>query len=102
MANQTVGLQDLVERVADETGLNKSQARKAVDAILHTIEQSLSKGEEVRLTGFGTFKVRETAERMGRNPRTGEPTKIAAGRRPAFSAGSRFTEAVRGGGTRQG
>ncbi len=93
-----VGLQDLIDRVSDEGGINKTQARKAVQAVISTIEQALARGEEVRLTGFGTFRVRQTAERMGRNPRTGEPTRIAAGKRPAFSPGSRFVEAVRGGG----
>jgi DNA-binding protein HU-beta len=96
--NTMVGLPDVVSRVARESGLTQTQARKAIDAFLNAISTSLADGEEVRLTGFGTFRVRETAERMGRNPRTGEPTRIAAARRPAFSPGARLTEQVRGDG----
>jgi nucleoid DNA-binding protein len=89
-----IGKQDLTNTVAQETGLNKSQANRALDATLGAISSALSKGNEVRLTGFGTFKVTSTKARTGRNPRTGAPISIAAGRRPGFSAGSRLRESV--------
>jgi nucleoid DNA-binding protein len=89
-----IGKTELANQIAQEAGLNKSQASRALDATLNAIQSALSKGEEVRLTGFGTFRVNETKARTGRNPRTGEPLTIAAGRRPSFSAGSRLREAV--------
>ena len=92
-----IGIQDLTARVGREAGLSQAQARKAVDTVLRTIGEELARGEEVRLTGFGTFRVRQTAERMGRNVRTGEAIPIAAGRRPAFSPGARLAQQVRDG-----
>lgn len=90
-----VGKTELAGHVAQETGLNKSQATRALDATLEAISGHLGKGDEVRLTGFGTFRVSETKARTGRNPRTGDEIKIAAGRRPGFTAGSRLREAVK-------
>jgi DNA-binding protein HU-beta len=96
-----VATQELIDRIAKEVGVSKAQARRTVDAMIETIQESLARGEEVRLTGFGTFRVQQTAERVGRNPRTGEPMRIPAGKRPAFSPGTRLVEVVKGqGGTR--
>jgi DNA-binding protein HU-beta len=92
----TVGKSELQQKVAQEAGLNKAQAGRAVDAVLNSIEGALKKGEEVRLTGFGSFRVTHTKARTGRNPRTGESISIKAGKRPAFSPGSRLKEAVGG------
>lgn len=89
-----LGKGDLASRVAEQTGLNKSQANRALDATLDAISRALGNGDEVRLTGFGTFRVSETKARTGRNPRTGSPINIEAGRRPGFSAGSRLRESV--------
>lgn len=89
-----VGKQELTQDVAEQAGLNKAQAGRAVDAVLSSITNALSRGEEVRLTGFGNFRVTETAARTGRNPRTGETLNIPAGKRPAFSPGSRLKQAV--------
>ncbi|HEV3312867.1 MAG TPA: HU family DNA-binding protein [Chloroflexota bacterium] len=89
-----IGKTELAGTVAQETGLNKSQAARALDATLDAISGHLGGGDEVRLTGFGTFRVSETKARTGRNPRTGAPISIAAGRRPGFTAGSRLREAV--------
>jgi DNA-binding protein HU-beta len=91
-----VGKAELEQQVAEEAGLNKAQARRAVDAVFNAITNSLSQGEEVRLTGFGNFRVTQTAARQGRNPRTGESINIPAGKRPAFSPGSRLKQAVGG------
>jgi DNA-binding protein HU-beta len=87
---------ELIQSVARETGLPQSQASKVVNAVFDTIASNLQRGEEVRLTGFGTFRMLETKERPGRNPRTGEPITIPAGRRVGFTAGSGLTDFDRG------
>ncbi|HZT95405.1 MAG TPA: HU family DNA-binding protein [Chloroflexota bacterium] len=89
-----IGKTELAGQIAQETGLNKSQATRALDATLNAIGNALGSGDEVRLTGFGTFRVSETKARTGRNPRTGAPINIAAGRRPGFTAGSRLRDSV--------
>ena len=91
-----IGKSELQQQVAQEAGLNKAQAGRAVDAVLSGIESALKNGEEVRLTGFGSFRVTSTKARTGRNPRTGESISIAAGRRAAFTPGSRLKQAVGG------
>jgi DNA-binding protein HU-beta len=78
---------DLVATVADETGLSRKDAAKAVDGVFDAITSALKSGDEVRLVGFGTFTVAERAASEGRNPRTGEPIQIAASRVPKFKAG---------------
>jgi DNA-binding protein HU-beta len=85
---------DVEAYVADETNLTRAQAKKAVDAVFGCITKSLAKGGEVRVTGFGSFKVTATKARTGRNPRTNEPMKIPAGKRPTFKAGTGLKEAV--------
>lgn len=91
-----IGKTELAQKVAEKAGLNKAQANRAVDAVLDTISSELQNGGEVRLTGFGNFRVTNTAARTGRNPRTGESIQIAAGKRPAFSPGSRLKQVVSG------
>ncbi len=90
-----VGKGELASRIAEKAGLSTAQANKALNTVLDSIADSLEKGDEVRLTGFGTFRVAETKERTGRNPRTGEPLKIPAGRRISFSASSKLTEGIK-------
>lgn len=85
---------DLIAHVADNTGLTKADAAKAVDAVLDSITGSLKQGDEVRLVGFGTFTVAKRAASEGRNPRTGETIKIPASKRPKFSAGKALKDAV--------
>ncbi len=85
---------DLVAEVADATGLTKADAAKAVDSVLDSITNSLKKGDEVRLVGFGTFTVAKRAASEGRNPRTGETIKIPASKRPKFTAGKALKDAV--------
>ena len=85
---------DLIAGVADVTGLTKADAAKAVDAVLDSITGALKKGKEVRLVGFGTFKVSKRAASEGRNPRTGETIKIPASKRPKFTAGKALKDAV--------
>ena len=86
---------EFVDRVADQAGLGKSEAGKAVDAALKVIEETLSRGGEVNFTGFGKFTVAERGARQGVNPQTGERIEIAASKVPRFSAGSALKSAVK-------
>ena len=85
---------DLIAAVAEKTGLKKKDAEAAVAAILSTVAENLAKGEKVSLVGFGTFEVKERAERDGRNPSTGESIKIAASKRPVFTAGKALKDQI--------
>ena len=85
---------DLVSYIAEETSLTKVDSQKALEAALKGIEETLQKGEDVRLIGFGSFSVTKIAAREGRNPRTGDKIKIAASNRPVFKAGKELKEAV--------
>ncbi|WP_207479098.1 HU family DNA-binding protein [Arenibaculum pallidiluteum] len=87
---------DLVAHVAQAAGLQKSQAAKAVEAVFAGITETLKKGGDVRLVGFGSFSVGQRAAREGRNPRTGETIKIAASKQPKFSAGKGLKDALNG------
>ncbi|MDO6442313.1 MULTISPECIES: HU family DNA-binding protein [unclassified Marinobacter] len=87
--------QELIDSVAEQTGLSKADSKKAVDAVFSTISKSLGRGKPVNLTGFGTFTVRERAARMGRNPRTGGALKIAPSKVPALRAGKKLRDTVK-------
>lgn len=88
---------DVAVAVAKRTGTSNKKASEVVDATLDTIVGALGRGEEVRLSGFGAFRIAERKARTARNPRTGQRINVAASKRPAFSAGSRLTAAVKGG-----
>ena len=77
---------DLVNVVAAETKLAKKDVDAVIAATVAAITDALKQGDKVQLIGFGTFEVKATAEREGRNPKTGETIKIAAAKKPAFSA----------------
>lgn len=85
---------ELVAAVA-EKGFSKKDAEKAVAAVFGSIEEALKAGDKVQLIGFGTFEVRERAEKQGRNPRTGETMTFAASKIPAFKAGASLKAAVK-------
>ena len=85
---------ELIERVAQEVKVSTSEAHKHFEAFEQVVTEALKGGEEVRITGFGKFSVRERKAREGRNPQTGEKMKIPAQRVPAFSAGNALKEAV--------
>ena len=85
---------ELVEAVAEETGLTKADATKAIDATFKAITNALANGDKVPLVGFGTFDVSKRAAREGRNPRTGETVTIAARNAVTFKAGSALKDAV--------
>ncbi len=86
---------ELIQAVADYADIPKTVAARAVDGVIHAIEEALGKGESVTLVGFGTFTVRERAARTGRNPRTGEKLKIPASKAPVFRPGKALKEAVK-------
>jgi DNA-binding protein HU-beta len=69
---------DLIERIAKDAGINKTQADAAINSVLSGVEGELKKGGRVTLVGFGTFSVGSRKARTGRNPQTGKPIKIAA------------------------
>ncbi len=85
---------ELVEAVAERTGLAKSDAARAVEAVLGTITETLQRGDQVALAGFGTFVAKVRAARTGRNPRTGEAIAIPAAKAPAFKAGKGLKDAL--------
>lgn len=85
--------QDLIATVADSSGLTKADASKAVEAVFDAVTESLKKGGEVRLVGFGTFSVSQRKASTGRNPRTGETMTIAASNQPKFKAGKALKDA---------
>ncbi|MDY0942391.1 MULTISPECIES: HU family DNA-binding protein [Priestia] len=86
---------ELVDAVATKSELTKQDSKKAVDALFETISNTLAKEEKIQLVGFGTFEVRERAERTGRNPQTGEEMTIPASKAPAFKPGKELKEAVK-------
>ncbi len=85
---------ELVDAMASSAKLSKADTTKAVDAIVKSISKSLKKGERVMLIGFGTFSVAKRAARMGRNPQTGKPLKIAAKKVAKFKAGAALSKKV--------
>ena len=85
---------ELIDVVAGAADLSKSDAAKAVDAVIKSITGALAKGEQVTIAGFGSFVVRARAERSGRNPKTGEAISIPASKIPAFKAGKAMKDAV--------
>ena len=85
---------ELITAIAQETGFSKKDAESALGSVISSITGSLKDGNDVRLVGFGTFKVSKRAARTGRNPRTGESINIAAANVPTFKAGKELKEAV--------
>lgn len=85
---------ELIGALTEKSGLTKKDTEKVLNAFVETITEELQKGEKVALVGFGTFEVRERAERMGRNPKTMEELVIPASKAPAFKAGKALKDAV--------
>lgn len=85
---------ELVDKVAEKSGVTKKQADMVLTAAIEAIMESVSQGEKVTLVGFGSFERRDRKEREGRNPKTGETMVIPATQVPAFSAGKQFKEMV--------
>lgn len=85
---------DLANELRDRFGLTASDSYKIIDIIFDEIEQSLISGEEVKLTGFGTFKILSKSARIGRNPKTGIPAVISARRVVTFKPANEFRKKV--------
>ena len=86
---------EIIGAIANEAGINKAQAGKALDAFTVAVKKSLKKGEKVTLVGFGTFSVGKRNARTGRNPKTGKPIKIAAKKVAKFKPGKGLAESIR-------
>ena len=85
---------DLISKVAEDAGLTKEQAAKAVNCVLANIETTLKDGGKVAMIGFGTFSISERAARTGRNPKTGEAIQIAAKKVVKFKPGKELAASV--------
>jgi len=85
---------DLIDAIASHANLTKADAGRALDGLIQSIQTALKAGDSVALVGFGTFEVKERAERTGRNPQTGAAITIAAAKLPGFKAGKGLKDAV--------
>ena len=85
---------ELIAAVADQSGLSKKDAEKALTAIIDTIIKTVAEGDKIQLTGFGTFEQRQRNARTGIDPRTGNSIEIPASKVPAFKAGKGFKDIV--------
>jgi DNA-binding protein HU-beta len=85
---------DLIDKIAKDASINKTQADSAINSVLAGIEGELKKGGRVTLVGFGTFSVGSRKARTGRNPQTGKPIKIAAKKVAKFTPGAELKAAV--------
>ena len=85
----------LIDKIAANADISKAAAGRVVDALVASITESLQKGDDVALVGFGTFTVRDRAARTGRNPQTGAEIKIAASKVPAFVSGKALKDAIK-------
>ena len=87
---------ELVAAIASETGLMKTDCEKALASLTSNITESLKKGDDVKILGFGNFSVQDRVTRTGRNPRTGDEIQIAACKVPGFKAGKEFKATLNG------
>jgi integration host factor subunit alpha len=85
---------EIANRLFDEVGLNKREAKEFVDAYFEEIRAALESGENVKLSGFGNFQLREKNQRPGRNPKTGEEIPISARRVVTFRPGQKLRARV--------
>jgi len=85
---------DIADRLFDEVGLNKREAKEFVDAFFETIRNALEDGDNVKLSGFGNFQLRDKKQRPGRNPKTGEEIPISARRVVTFRPGQKLRARV--------
>lgn len=90
----TIGRQELSRRIAKQAKLSQKQASEVLETTLDVIREALQDGEEVRLVGFGSFKVRQSAARKGVNPRDRQPIEVPAKERVRFFPGKELSEAV--------
>jgi DNA-binding protein HU-beta len=86
---------ELIDAMAESSGLTKADASRALDGFIGAVTGALSRGDSVTLVGFGTYLVKERAERLGRNPQTGREITISAAKLPSFKAGKAFKDAIK-------
>ena len=86
---------DIVNSLNDEIGLNKREAKELVDSFFDNIKRLLSQGQEIKLSGFGNFQLKNKSSRPGRNPRTGDDVEITARRVVTFKPGQKLKESVK-------
>ena len=84
----------LADLLFEQIGLNKRESKDMVDAFFDLVVDSLISGDDVKISGFGNFQLRNKSARPGRNPKTGEAIKIAASKTAKFSAGKAFKDSV--------
>jgi DNA-binding protein HU-beta len=84
----------MINAIAERANLSKADAGRSLDVLIKTIETTLKSGDSIALVGFGTFAVKERAERTGRNPQTGQEITIAAAKVPSFKPGKGLKDAV--------
>lgn len=85
---------ELIAAIAEQSGLTKKDAEKALNATIDTIIKAVAEGDKIQLTGFGTFEQRQRNARTGCDPRTGNTIEIPASKVPAFKAGKGFKDIV--------
>jgi len=85
---------DLINSIASKSGLNKKNSEAALNAFIASVEEALQAGDKVVLVGFGTFEVKQRAERKGRNPQTKQEITIPASNAPVFKAGKGLKDKV--------
>jgi DNA-binding protein HU-beta len=91
---ETVNKAELVADVAERMGDSKLKAEEAINAVLEAMTAALKRGEDIRLPAFGVFDVKETAERIARNPQTKEEVTVPAGRKARFKPGKALKDAL--------
>ncbi len=100
MSNKTLTRMDLTEAVFREVGLSRNESAALVDSVLQHVSDALARGEQVKISSFGTFSVRQKNARIGRNPKTGEEVPISPRRvlsfRPSHLMKARVAEGNRG------
>jgi len=84
----------MAERLCDELGLNKREAKEFIETFYEELRMSLQQGESIKLSGFGNFEIRDKRERPGRNPKTGEEIPILARRVVTFKSGQKLKSRV--------
>ena len=85
---------ELIKAIAEKSGLTQKDADAALNGFIDTVKETLAKGEDVTLVGFGSFDIQERAARTGRNPSTGEEIQISASKSPRFKAGKAFKDVI--------
>lgn len=93
-STKTMNKKSLIASVAELSGLSKKESTNALEAITQSIQNALKKGNDVRISGFGTFLVIQRPEREGHNPRTGKTMKFTAKKSPKFRAGKTLKESI--------